>query len=233
MLKLHKSLQGQRLDVERMEAEASRAKQQATGLLDRVIDQSQRRVQRRLLRLVLGEWKALTVAQAARRRALDEGSRRAGRARVAGRCFHAWARATLQGKLEHAVATHTRAIEGISREIVRKYEGELTRLRHELSVKQEELEREVAKRHRTKEELHRTFLKGWTSMNLEALALLGRHPQASSLDGAGSVLLSGGDVSPNGSISAISGPPMPYDEQPRPPLVLEPSAHQGPISPPS
>lgn len=235
MIRLHKGIHSHAMDLEKAEAEASEMRQKVASVQEITIHQRRRREGHLLQRLFFSIWKTYVSIEARRRHAIELAKLQATRRRASMRWFHHWARASLQSKLEREQSLHARSLEGISKEIVRKYESELARLRGELAMKQQELEREVAKRHRTKEELHRTFLKGWTNMNLEALALLG---QQSGLDCPAT-----GVESPNANASLAAFEQLqqngvvPNDEQPRPPLALEPSRQYGyairPASPPS
>ena len=85
--------------------------------------------------------------------------------------FHAWVKATVAATKERLDSMHDAKLETVTREIITRYETELEKLRSQLKESHQEIARGHVQRQQLEEKMRRTFLKGMTAMNMEALHL--------------------------------------------------------------
>ena len=85
--------------------------------------------------------------------------------------FQAWVHFTLDSKKERTGEMHDAKLETVTREIITRYESELAKLRVNLKEAHQEIARGHVQRNQLEEKMRRTFLKGMTAMNMEALQL--------------------------------------------------------------
>ena len=85
--------------------------------------------------------------------------------------FQAWVHHTIDSKKERTGEMHDAKLETVTREIITRYESELEKLRVNLKEAHQEIARGHVQRNQLEEKMRRTFLKGMTAMNMEALQL--------------------------------------------------------------
>jgi centrosomal protein POC5 len=89
-----------------------------------------------------------------------------------------WVKATSETKAERENAMHDAKLETVTREIITRYEAELEKLRSGIKAAHEEIARGHVQRQQLEEKMRRTFLKGMTAMNMEALELFNKAAQS-------------------------------------------------------
>ena len=89
-----------------------------------------------------------------------------------------WVKATAETKAERESAMQDAKLETVTREIITRYEAELEKLRTGITAAHEEIARGHVQRQQLEEKMRRTFLKGMTAMNMEALELFNKAAQS-------------------------------------------------------
>ncbi|GMI36099.1 hypothetical protein TeGR_g10548 [Tetraparma gracilis] len=82
-----------------------------------------------------------------------------------------WARNVADAKREREDEMSNAKLETVTREIITRYEAELTKHRDGLKEAHQEIARGHVQRQQLEEKMRRTFLKGLTAMNLESIEL--------------------------------------------------------------
>ena len=88
-----------------------------------------------------------------------------------------WAHNTAESRKEKDDAMHNAKLETVTREIITRYENELEKLRTGIKEAHIEIARGHVQRQQLEEKMRRTFLKGMTAMNMEALELFNKAAQ--------------------------------------------------------
>ncbi|GMH83331.1 hypothetical protein TrVE_jg6481 [Triparma verrucosa] len=94
------------------------------------------------------------------------------------KCFQLWSRAANELRKERESAMHDAKLETVTREIITRYESELEKMRTGLKEAHVEIARGHVQRQQLEEKMRRTFLKGMTAMNMEALELFNKAAQS-------------------------------------------------------
>ena len=92
--------------------------------------------------------------------------------------FRNWFKGVAQYKVEREASMHEAKLETVTREIITRYESELEKLRIGIKAAHEEIARGHVQRQQLEEKMRRTFLKGMTAMNMEALDLFNKAAQS-------------------------------------------------------
>ena len=91
--------------------------------------------------------------------------------------FQIWFKASHESRKDREAAMHSAKLETVTREIITRYESELEKLRKGLKDAHVEIARGHVQRQQLEEKMRRTFLKGMTAMNMEALELFNKAAQ--------------------------------------------------------
>jgi len=88
-----------------------------------------------------------------------------------------WQHFCIESRREKDDGMHNAKLETVTREIITRYENELEKLRSGLKDAHVEIARGHVQRQQLEEKMRRTFLKGMTAMNMEALELFNKAAQ--------------------------------------------------------
>ena len=93
------------------------------------------------------------------------------------KCMGIWVHNANESRKEKDDAMHNAKLETVTREIITRYENELEKLRTGMKEAHVEIARGHVQRQQLEEKMRRTFLKGMTAMNMEALELFNKAAQ--------------------------------------------------------